>query len=60
MDRMLSVKDIRDILGCSNDKAYAIVRYKGFPSIKINRQYFTPKEEFDKWIKRNLYSEIQL
>lgn len=57
---MLSVKDIKDILGCSNDKAYAIVRHKGFPSIKIGRQYYTPQHEFEKWVKRNLYSKIEL
>ena len=56
-DKILSVKDIATILGCGKNKAYAIVSQKGFPTIKIGKQYYTPESEFNKWISRNLRSE---
>lgn len=57
---MYSIKDIQDILGCSRKKAYLIVNNPTFPKIKIGRQFFIPKLEYEKWVKRHLYNSIEL
>ncbi len=55
-----SVKDIQTILGCGRGKVYALIRLKTFPKTRIGGTYYIDKEEFEKWRKRNLYSEITL
>lgn len=58
--KMMSVKDIATSLGCGKNKAYDIVKQKGFPKIKIGKQYYTPENEFNRWINNNLRREILL
>ena len=60
MEKMLRVKDIQNIIGCSLPKAYAIIKQSGFPSIRIGKNYYTSEIEFQKWVNRNLYKEIKL
>lgn len=57
---MYSVDDIKRLIGCSRKKAYLIVKNSTFPKIKIGRQFFVPKTEYQKWIQRNLYKNIIL
>lgn len=57
---MYSVEDIQSLLGCSRKKTYLIVNNSTFPKIKIGRQFFIPKSEYQKWVKRNLYKSIEL
>ena len=57
---MYSVDDIQKIMGCSRKKVYLIINSSTFPKIKIGRQFFVPKFEFQKWIQRNLYKNIIL
>lgn len=58
MGKMLSVKDIAEIFGCGKNKAYNIVAQKGFPKIKIGKQFYIPEDDFQKWINRNLRTEV--
>lgn len=60
MDRMLKVKDIQKNLGVSKDKAYTIIRTKGFPKIKIGRRYYIPEKEYEKWLKEHLRRKVIL
>jgi len=55
-----SVQDIQTILGCGRGKAYTLIKLKTFPKTKIGGKYYIDKEEFEKWRKRNLYTEIIL
>lgn len=55
-----TVKDIQSIIGCGRDKAYSLARSKTFPSTKIGKTFYIDKEEFEKWRKKNAYSEIIL
>lgn len=57
---MYSVDDIQKILGCSRKKTYQIINCPTFPKIKIGRQFFVPKSEYQKWVKRNLYKSISI
>lgn len=60
LDKMLKVKDIQEHLGISKNKVYALIRTKGFPKIKIGRNYYLPEEQYKKWVNENLKHEIFL
>lgn len=57
---LLKVDDIRKILSCGKNKAYAIINQKDFPKVKIGGRYYVPKSEFIKWINNNLYKKYSL
>ncbi len=49
--KVLSTKDLMDILGIGRDKAYALMKSKSFPSTKIGRTYFVTSDNFKNWMK---------
>jgi hypothetical protein len=57
---MLKVKDIAEHLHKGNNKAYALVRMKGFPKIKIGNTYIIPEERYKKWLDEHIKNEIKL
>lgn len=60
LDKYLKVKDIVKILGCSESKAYAIIKKKTFPKIKIGKQYYIPIDAFRKWEDTYLFKEYRI
>lgn len=60
LDKYLKPKDIQKILDCSEKKAYAIIKKKSFPKIKIGKQYYIPIEAFKRWESTYLFKEYKL
>jgi len=60
MDKLIKVKDIQAILGCSKQTAYDLVRLKGFPKITIGRRYYIPESKFQEWLENNVTAKIEL
>lgn len=60
MQRILTVKDVKEKLGCGKNKAYDIVNQRDFPKIKIGRQMFIPEDEFEKWLLTYLRKEYKV
>ena len=60
MNRLLRVRDLQEIFGCSKDRAYKLANSKGFPSIKIGRQIYIPEKELEKWISTYSYKEFKI
>lgn len=60
MDKLLKVKDVKEILGCGIHRAYQIVNQKDFPKIRIGKRVYIPEEEFKRWIKNYTYKEYVL
>lgn len=58
ISRMLTVKEVGEILGFGKNKTYSIIAQKSFPKTKIGRDYRIPENEFEKWIKQNLRKEL--
>ena len=56
----LTAKDISVELGFSKSKVYDLLNQDDFPTIKIGGTYLVPREEFEKFMKRNLYKEYKL
>lgn len=60
MQRMLSPKDIQKIFGCSRNKTYQLIETKGFPRIKVGKQYYIPEIDLEKWIEKNKGNDIRI
>ena len=46
----LSAPEVAEVLGISRAAAYALVRSKGFPHMKIGTRILVPKDKFIAWI----------
>lgn len=57
-NEVLDVKALRSYLGIGRDKAYALMKTNGFPSIKIGSQYIVRKESLDKYLSKYEGKEI--
>ena len=44
------VPDLIQITHFGRDKAYALMRSKAFPSIKIGNTYIVTKDKFEEWL----------
>lgn len=50
-DRLLTAKDLRNIIGCSKDRAYELIHSESFPCIKIGSRYYVKKSAVDLWLE---------
>ena len=46
----LSVPGVAEVLGISRAAAYALVRSREFPSLKVGTRILVPKDKFIAWI----------
>lgn len=60
MQKILTVKDVKEILGCGINRAYDIVNQRDFPKITIGRRMYIPEEEFEKWMHTYLRKEYKV
>ena len=58
--RLLTVKEVQEVLNIKKDKAYKLMRTSGFPSIQIGSSLRVPEDELEKWIKRYTYSKFDM
>lgn len=59
-EKMLTAKDIQELLGCGRNKVYQIINSGTIPKIQIGKQYYIPESEYNKWVNRNLHKQILL
>lgn len=50
---LYDISDIQRIFKIGRTKAYQLVSANGFPSIKLNRKVYVPKDKLEVWINRN-------
>ena len=60
MTKMLTAKELQDIFKCGHNKVYEIIGIKGFPAVKIGKQYYISEDDLKKWIEKNKGNEIEL
>ena len=53
--KILTVKELSQILRIGRDKAYALIKSKGFPSICIGNRYIVTEEALAEWLKQYEY-----
>lgn len=44
-------KDLQKIFGVSKNTVYSMIRQDTFPSIRVGRQYFIPKDALLNWLQ---------
>ncbi|MCR4647977.1 MAG: helix-turn-helix domain-containing protein [Lachnospiraceae bacterium] len=58
--KVLTVKDVCEILHIGRDKAYALFKSEGFPSICLGGRYFVTEASFINWLHQYEYKEFAL
>lgn len=56
---VLTPMDVADILRISRNKAYEVVHSRGFPSIKIGKQYRVSSDKFLSWLNSQSNSQME-
>lgn len=57
---MLTTKELQRNLKIGRDRAYALMRSKAFPSIKIGSRYYVTEEALDEWLRKYEYKSFEL
>ena len=57
---MLTTKDLQRTLKIGRDRAYALMRPKAFPSMKIGARYYVTQEALDEWLRKYAYKTYEL
>lgn len=60
MDRMLTVKELQEVLHIGRDRAYNLMRSSCFPSMIIGTRYYVSQSNLEKWINTYAYKEFKL
>lgn len=50
---LYTIEDLQRIFGIGRTKAYQLASMRGFPSIKLNRKIYIPKEKLESWVLKN-------
>ena len=58
ISRLLTIKEVQEIINIKKDKAYKLVKTDGFPSIQIGNTIRVPEDELEKWIKKYTYGKL--
>ena len=59
-DKAMHVKDVREFLGLSRDKTYALFHQADFPCVKFGRDMIIMKSDLMEWIKNHRYTNVDL
>lgn len=60
MRKLLKPNEVAEYLHIGRDKTYALLKMKGFPSVRIGKQYLVPEDKLDKWVNDKLGKQIFL
>lgn len=50
LPELMTAKEVREYLKCSNQNVYNLMKEKGFPSFRIGNSYRVRKDDFINWI----------
>lgn len=50
--KVLTAKDVSDILKIGKNQTYMLMSSKAFPSYKIGKKFFVTDEALDEWLKK--------
>lgn len=58
--KVLTTKQLCSVLQIGRDKAYALVKSKGFPSVCIGNRYFVTEKALNEWLERYQYKTYEM
>lgn len=56
----ITPKEVQEILHISKNTCYRLINQKNFSSIKIGNRHKIPVKEFNAYLKKHMYGEIEL
>ncbi len=56
--KIITTRELQDILKLNNRQTKALVRTQGFPSFKIGREYRIDEDALAEWIKSKPYIKL--
>lgn len=59
-DKPMTIQEVREYLGLSRDKAYALFRELDFPCVRFGRHKIVMKSDLHEWIKNHRYTNVDL
>lgn len=57
-NRILDTKMLQKKMGIGRDKAYALMRSAGFPSMRIGARYLVIEDKVDQWLEQCAYRDV--
>jgi excisionase family DNA binding protein len=51
---LISVREAAQLLGIGRDSAYALVRERRLPTIRIGRRLLVPRGALERWVEREM------
>lgn len=48
--KLLTPKDVQEILGCGANQVYNLFNMRGFPAIRINRRLYVKEDSLNRWL----------
>lgn len=48
---IITMKEVREILGLNKDTAYRVAKQDGFPKLPVSKPILVPRDEFLRWAK---------
>ena len=60
IDKLLTPKDIQQILGISKTNTYRLIRQKGFPQITIGRKYFVQESKLNQYLNEQNKAKVNI
>lgn len=58
--KVLTTKQLCSVLQIGRDKAYALVKSKGFPSVRIGNRYIVPEKALNEWLENYQYKTYEI
>ena len=55
----LNAEIVAKVLGVSISSAYELMHEKDFPSVRIGKRFFVPREDFKAWIENYVETKTQ-
>ena len=52
LPELMTIKELQSYLGIGKDKAYALVKSKSFPALKIGGRHYVIKPDFAVWLEK--------
>ncbi len=58
--KILTPKDVASTLRIGRDKAYALIKSKSFPAIRIGSRYVVTEKALSEWLEKNQHREVYI
>ena len=54
LPELMTIKELQNYLSIGKDKAYALVKSKSFPALKVGGRYYIIKTDFVVWLGKQM------